>query len=301
MRACQVLGLAYWEGWFTLTEVGTAIQLAREKLKCSKRSLWAGVTGPATALVATLDRIGWKWIDGDCVADDLRHAWCFGFDPPHAFVTAVRGSVRRWRLDRILKLFSHMAPTYSDSHAPACDPTLLQDIFGVIAPMARGKASLKNLSTPWSNSWAPSLVSAVNGGQWPQVRKWKVASWNITDSSCQLCLAATGTILHRFACKATEADRSSKPTPKICRMAEQNLGEDRLALLNLRGVAAIKVPTLKPRKEDTFEWLKNPLLGPDADDADDATWYTDGSPIMGKWASFRCIGFGVVEVSANGK
>ena len=47
--------------------------------------------------------------------------------------------------------------------------------------------------------------------------------------------------------------------------------------------------------------MKSPFVGPDADDADDATQYTDGSFIMGKWANFRCTGFDVVVVSASWK
>ena len=63
-----------------------------------------------------------------------------------------------------MKLFPHMPPTYADVLASSADPTVIQNFFGVIAPMAKGKASLKNLSTPWADSWAPALVSAINGG-----------------------------------------------------------------------------------------------------------------------------------------
>ena len=175
--------------------------------------------------------------------DDLGSELHLGLDPPHAFVTATRASVRRWRLARILKLFPQAAPINFDSDVikNPLSKSVLQDFFGAIAPMAKGKASLNKLSTPWSNTWAPSLVSAINGGQWTQTRKCKVVSWQITDLSCQFYFAESGTVAHRFACKAAAKDRSVKPPPKIARLAQQRLSDDRLALLKLRGVAAIEV------------------------------------------------------------
>jgi len=127
-----------------------------------------------------------------------------------------------------LKLFPQAAPINFDSDVTKnpLSKSVLQDFFGVIAPMAKGKASLIKLSTHWSNNWALSLVSAINGGQWTQTRKCKVVSWQITDSSCQLCFAEPGTVAHRFPCKATAKDRSDKPPPKIAKMAQQRFSDD---------------------------------------------------------------------------
>ena len=109
------------------------------------------------------------------------------------------------------------------------------------------------------------------------------------------------TVAHRFVCQATAKERSDKPTPKICRLAEQRLGDDRVALLKLRGGAVVKVPAPSVRKGGSCRWFKNLLVGPDAELAQGATWYIDGSLIMGNWSAFRVTGFGVVVVSAEGK
>ena len=45
--------LSFWEGWFPFADNEKTLEMAKQKLKGTKRSLWAKVTGPATALIAT--------------------------------------------------------------------------------------------------------------------------------------------------------------------------------------------------------------------------------------------------------
>ena len=104
---------------------------------------------------------------------------------------------------------------------------MLIDFFGVVSQMVKGKAPAKKMTTAWSNKWAPALASALNGGQWPQVRKAKVASWMIEDSRCQLCFKEIGTISHRFTCVATESMRCKKTVPKEGEMAKLKLNPER--------------------------------------------------------------------------
>ena len=77
-------------------------------------------------------------------------------------------------------------PDRADVHTDPSTQTLLIDLFGVVGPLVKGKAAATKMTTRWNNSWAGDLASAMNGGQWSQTRKAKVASWNITDSRCQL-------------------------------------------------------------------------------------------------------------------
>ena len=139
----------------------------------------------------------------------------------------------------------------------------------------------------------------MNGGQWPQTRKAKVASWNITDDMCQFCFAEPGTLQHRHRCAATAEARCSIPPPKEAQFAHTKFNDDRLQLLQLRAVAVVKVPAPKPRTVGSFCWLVDPFLA-GQDQLHTATWYTDGSMLMGKWAPLRCTGFGVVVVSQCG-
>ena len=126
----------------------------------------------------------------DTVKDDIGNEWVFGLDAPKTFASAVQASVRRWRLKRIAKLFPQLVPNTPDVHTDPSTPTLLIDMFGVVAPLAKGKAAATKMTSRWNNAWAGYLASAMNGGQWSQTRKAKVAIWNIADSRCQLCTAA---------------------------------------------------------------------------------------------------------------
>ena len=137
------------------------------------------------------------------------------------------------------------------------------DFFGVLAPMIRGKASLRHMTTAWSNGWGASLASAANGGQWTQIRKCAVKAWGITDNRCQLCFAAPGTTQHRRHCTVTAPARSKQPIPKDAKIAAQRISNERLDLLTERGVLALKLPQPPVRKDGTFQWILNPLSPPE--------------------------------------
>jgi len=164
------------EAWFDDAELVNALSDARQKLNVKGKSIWGRVTGPATAFVATLMRLKWSWLDERTVQDDNGNAWTLGLDAPKDFVNAAHASVRRWRLDRISLLFPQLVPKTFDVHAAASTPSVVLDFFGIIAPMIKGKAPSGKMATRWSNNWGSALGSAVNGGQWPQTRKAKVAA-----------------------------------------------------------------------------------------------------------------------------
>ena len=104
-------------------------------------------------------------------------------------------------------------------------------------------------------------------------------------------------------CLQGDREHEKQKRPRLRFASSQSKGWETTGwrLLKLRGVAVFKIPAPKPRKEGTFRWYKDPLTGPDADNAQSATWYTDGSLLMNNWATLRCIGFGVVVVSNEGK
>ena len=205
--------LAFWEGWFDEVAIEETLGKARAKLNVTGKSIWGRVTGPATALVATLARLKWSWVSGRKVRDDIGNVLSFGIDAPKDFVTAANASVRRWRLERVARLFPQLVPDNPDVHTPTSSPTILVDFFNVVAQMIKGKVPTKKLTAMWSSKWSPSLASALNGGQWTQARKAKVATWMIDDSRCQLCFKAVGTVDHRFSCEATRA-RSDATSPR---------------------------------------------------------------------------------------
>jgi len=120
----------------------------------------------------------------------------FVLDPPSVFVTAARASFRRWRTERLGNILPQLVPQHADLHVPNGARTIVYNMLSVVAPLAKGRPISKKATTPWNPAWAPYLTSAMNNGQWPQVRKTKVAAWKITSTKCQLCFKEEGTNDH---------------------------------------------------------------------------------------------------------
>ena len=70
---------------------------------------------------------------------------------------------------------------------------------GTYGSVMRGGAR-KDLGK-WTTKHAAMLLSAVSGGQWPQMRLWMA---KLVDSPlCNLCRVANGTMHHRMCCPRT--------------------------------------------------------------------------------------------------
>ena len=76
------------------------------------------------------------------------------------------------------------------------------------------------------------------------------------------------------------------------------MGADRLHLLKTRGLCTVRLPAPALRTTGTFTWLLDPLARANLDGA---TWYCDGSLVLGRWAPFRTTGFGIAVVAADGE
>ena len=127
------------------------------------------------------------------------------------------------------------------------------DFPRILKTMVKGKGPGKKAETKWDPAWAASLASAINGGQWTQVRKCKVVKWAITASSCQLCFSQPGTVSHRFECTASKPPKGFPPPPKTANLALQRIGPDRDELLKHRGILTLRIPSLPFRPEGSFK------------------------------------------------
>jgi hypothetical protein len=63
--------------------------------------MWSNVKGPATAIIATMKRLGWQPTSATTFIDDEGDVHDVKVDPPVAIKHALNRSTRRWRLNRI--------------------------------------------------------------------------------------------------------------------------------------------------------------------------------------------------------
>jgi len=182
--------LAHWEGWFTQQQMSEAFAEASLKLEQCKGSWWSAVAGPTTALLASLNRLGWCMPSSAEAVDDLGFTWSFIKDSPAALVAAGRESVRRWRLLRAGEAIPGLILASCDVGDPwPSGGTILCDFSMLLAPFLNAAGSGAATCENWCPQWRGDLASAISGGQWPQTRKAAVPNWGIEDSRCQLCLS----------------------------------------------------------------------------------------------------------------
>jgi hypothetical protein len=289
--------LAHWCCWFSPQQLALAFQEASLKLTRCKGSWWSAVAGPTTALVATVQRLGWTMPSAAEVIDDLGISWRFGIDSPGAIATACRDSVRRWRVTRIGALLPGLIPESCDIGAPVCPGgTVLVDFASVSGPLTKGTGAAARKTDTWDPAWRHSLVSAASGGQWPQARKAAVAKWNISDANCQLCMAQIGTLEHRFECAATMPEAGWPTVPPAAALAMGRLSAARKAYLRTRGLLVLRLPAPPVEADGRFTWLVEPPPFAETE----LCWHFDGSMLNGKWKPYRTTGFGVVVTTADG-
>ena len=112
---------AVWCCWFTRLQLEKAFQHASLKLATREEtSCWSIVTGPATALLASLRRIGWVMPNAFELIDNTGTSWQCDSVSPGAIASACHDSVRRWRLERIGAHLPGLIPVGCDVGAADC-------------------------------------------------------------------------------------------------------------------------------------------------------------------------------------
>ena len=256
-------------------------------------SPWRCVAGPTTALLASLQRLGWNMPSSAEAIDDLGCSWSFVDDPPAAILGAGKRSVRRWRHHRIAKDIPGLVPDTVDAGQLAqSGRTVLIDFADVCASVCRQRGPSK-LIPFWHATYRGDAVSALSGGQWTQARRASVPRWNIDDNRCQLCLQAVGTVPHRFDCPATRPPGGWPAPPEEAALCRQRIGARRCDLLDYRGHLVLKLP-MPDQHEAQFKWFHCVDILPA-----DAVWYIDGSMMFSEVYKLRSVGFGVVVHSRS--
>ena len=261
-------------------------------------SIWAYVTGLVSAFIATMWRLEWKCVSARILVDDLGTVVDLLLEPPASVADAVARSVDRWRLRRIAQnmpsLVSH-ALDVPRGNADQHEPTMLLAVNRPVAALISGRGRSPIDVPQWTAACRSQLLSAVSGGQWPQVR---VASLPGTtdDRRCQLCFSAVGTLAHRRCCPAiTPVEGWPQLSADASRVARQ-IGHQRLELLRTRGLLLLHVPVPCPVKEAAVRWF----TGLPDFTRTDLQVFIDGSVKFGRSWITAVAGSAIVVVSMGG-
>ncbi len=79
---------AWWQTWLPHEELENEHWRAKLALDEGAAHRWAKVCGPAAAVVVTAERLGWQWISGAVLRDDLGRTWDCTADSPAAIVSS---------------------------------------------------------------------------------------------------------------------------------------------------------------------------------------------------------------------
>ena len=173
-----------WQSWQPLGKIDDAIRDARVRINAAKISPWQVVTGPISAMLASLDRLKWHVVSSQVLVDDQGTVFNTLRDPPVVIGAAVKQAVRRWRTAQVLLKFPSAVPEHPCYIAPTMDPQWLHDDGllpqGLVDPVGNISSLLKKSVSkqfaPWDRAAGPYLKSAFTGGQWTQARKAQVFS-----------------------------------------------------------------------------------------------------------------------------
>ncbi len=143
-------------------------------------------------MVATAARIGWEVLEGSGFIDDLGNKYDCLSDSPQFIKIAVKDSVRKWTLAKVIEKYPRILPERPDfqlNGMQLLDPISKLIPVGVVdlTPAASRLTNAKSGGSKQCSDWQPchraSLTSAFSGGQWPQARLASTRDW-VDDNLC---------------------------------------------------------------------------------------------------------------------
>ena len=281
--------LAVWEGWASPKLLQKVVVAAQQRLSGVK-SVWSRVYGPAAALVATANRLGWTVMSASILFNDEGVKVDLMRDSPQYIKGLVVESVARWRWSKVAHRYPSLAKQGSFSGA-ACFRPIKKALFG-------------KTTDQWAAQHQGAFKSLFCGRQWTQQRLFKAGL--VEDNMCKLCRHfpggdQVGTALHRHVCPALARFRElNQPQwlfDHLVRDGHQLTNGVRLALT--RGlVPHLCAPVRDDHLFDSFWWHKRPFHNhiPSG-----CLIFTDGSLIDGKLEKpYQSLGWAFVVITSDG-
>ena len=91
---------AVWHRWLPMAALRSALKDSRNRMAKAKRQ-WGVVRGPSAALVATVERIGWRIASTTELVTDEGRKLLLDADSPVVILAEAKDATRRWRLRNI--------------------------------------------------------------------------------------------------------------------------------------------------------------------------------------------------------
>jgi len=233
---------ACYEQWLPANTINTTCSQVQEALEAAEFKCNAA-KGPIAATILTLKRIGWSLEDGHTMVTDTGATLNLTVDSPAFVVDQVTQAVRR-------KIGSEIDVSLPFLQAKGRGP-----VRSGVRRLLRAKKNSHKSHALWKSKHRGDLRSAVNNGQWPQVRLHKA---QVVDSNvCKLCNLAVGTLAHRHECVTTAPARGACTVDWDCQKLVASLSVGARHLLATRGLLACADLSRHPPSEDGVPDLGN--------------------------------------------
>ena len=309
---------AVWEERLPRPAMMALAAQAKLQLIRAKR-IWATVTGPGAAMVASCARLKWTVVNAMRLKTDTGIILDLTLDPPAVVEQQVRLAVVRWRWRNVEAVIPELAANGSGRGA------MMQPIWTLL------KSRREDME--WNASLRSGLASLLAGRQFPQTRCF-AAGW-VTHNKCTACLQAivekaetgcqrqariemleaegknaklvvtatqaqidsapVGNLHHRaWACKHLELDRSKHASCSDRARTKEGWGVG-MAAWERGLVPKPPPPPFPPSAEATFHWHVEP-----SESLVSAVFYLDGSALDGPSDDLRRCGWSFVAVDDEG-
>ena len=294
----QFYALAWWETWLEPDQLKQHFTTAWYKLAAAEWR-WNQVTGPVTAVLATVHRLKWRFTSAQHLITDQNKALDLLRDSPAYIVKQIHASVRRWQLARVINQIPSLiqnASVTSYGGDKISSKLLPRDVVydgkALASLLGYRRGVPKDLKGMWCRDTRPWLHSTAIGAQWPQARVASVPGWS-DDSSCQLCGHVPGNLAHRAVCPGNTPCGGWQQPSKAAQAGLDRLNGQQKDILFGTGLMVLQLPIPSPPQHEDFQWLLPPAEGiaPES-----LRWYIDGS-LIDPQTPFERVGAGIVGLA----